>query len=201
MAKSTLDWTTYTTDAKVYAQMAKQLATSIGKAKDRSHVVLMSAVIHAIDHGNATVLTNFINAIGGKNSAVRSNDMVKWLRVFGCFTIKQSDGDKFTFGISKATREELVKVRDEHIQKMNANPWFNFIEQKPFDGVDIMKLIHGLIKKANTKKEEAEALGPEAVAMLKGYEMLPKLEALLNNTSVAATNVVPATNADGVTLN
>lgn len=160
-------------------KMSANLSTKV-------HACAVSCVLHAMEHGDFTLLSKLVDALG---TAARTNAVKAWaLKHAGAKWKAGKDGKPGQFGVDTEVMAKLREQGNEAVKRklVAINP---FIENKEpeFDGLDIPKLIASIVSRAEKLKADAEK-GDEGAIKRLAKSNLKGLAAL---RMVKADDVVP----------
>jgi hypothetical protein len=139
------------------------IAESSSKMQERLHIVALSVLNHAIQHGDVTVARNLASALVDafpKVGMIRRNALIQWLCEFGPFawdmTIKPQKGQ------AETVRLVYQKKDSYNLEAAALNPFWKQkakegSDSQPFDNNQLYASIGRLLAKA----EKAAANGNE----------------------------------------
>lgn len=104
------------------------------KLADDIHVVACSALYHAQEHGDVTLMQRVVNALPG---FARRNALLAWAVAFGKFSIDE-DGTNVIYDKHSETKLELAM----------AKPFWDFKPEAAFKPFDLQEEMAKLIKRA-----------------------------------------------------
>ena len=151
-----------TTDAKAIGRMIANIASVQSTQRERVRIAAVCAMEYAIQHGNANFLTSLHEAIGAES---RRNDFIKWCLNFGPIRWiegKTENGSKAMgkFGIDSKRADEykelLAKDRNALLTPLVKLPYWEYIKEKPFEGITVAQLIQAAVSKIASVRKDAD---------------------------------------------
>lgn len=151
-----------TTDAKAIGKMIAGIASVQATQRERVRIAAVCAIEYAIRYGNANFLTSLHEAIGSES---RRNDFIKWCLNFGpvrWIEGKNAEGTKEQgkFGIdAKRTDEFKAKLDKDRIALLAPLvklPYWEYIKEKPFEGITVAQLIQAAVSKIASVRKDAD---------------------------------------------
>ena len=130
--------------AKAVAQI-EAIKKAGDKLADSIHVVAVSALYHAEQHGDVTIMQRLVTALPG---FARRNALLAWATAFGKFTINES-GDNVDFNKHGKSDVEGALVKT----------FWDFKPEQPFKPFDLQAEMAKLVKRAEkAAKDERNSL-------------------------------------------
>lgn len=173
-----------TTDAAIINRDIKQIAAQGKKLNTRIHACMVSITLHAVKHGDVSLLTNLLTALKDNTSPFRVNALKTWAEKEGPFVHVPKDGDKPAhFALNKEKRKAFQMLPDNALKMklIEVNP-FEATKEPEYKGVDIPALIALALKRGDeAAKDEKKA----AKSNLKGLELLRSLNEQLRPKTMA----------------
>lgn len=148
-------------DGKVLSEAIKSIANR-GKILDKDiHAAAMSAAWHVMQHGNIGYVNKLFTSVSaGTRKAALTQWFLKFARV-SANTGKDKATVPFVFDDAKAV----------NLEDGDKNPWFNLAPDKaPDQQIDVLALIHGILKK--TAKEGAQVKEDQLTLVAKLQELV-----------------------------
>lgn len=153
---------------------SKQIGTkikSIGRAatklSDSIHEVACNVIGHAVDHGDVTLATSLIGALG---TGVRNQALVTYLEKVGPFRYtKDKDTGAHKFSLNKDKRAEMAQ---EHSGSawvdllMVDVKWCDYVKESVKSIYDVEALVFGILKSAQSKVDKGETVKNAALISL-----------------------------------
>ena len=153
-----------TSDATLIGKMNRLITSATSRLKEAKQVAGASAIMHAMEFGNATPMTSFMNACGTTD---RNDAIVKWACDNGPFDWKKEvivneEGTPVTkaqFKMNNDKKNALLakfNTKEEMIKHLVDNPFWLYVPQKEVPEFDLIKAMHALVNKAKgIAKDEA----------------------------------------------
>lgn len=168
-------------DGEAVSHMLKTLAKATAKMLTMKATASTACVMHAIHHGNATPMTQFITACG---EGERNDAIVKWALEFGPFKWEHDKDLKTNvFRMDTAKAEVLREKGDDYIKILMATPYWKFVPQPEVKPFNMLDSIRNAIKRAEkamndeARKENSDFTGfDDFKALLAKFEPAKEAE-------------------------
>lgn len=156
-------------DAKKLADAIKSIGVRAAKLDTEIHVAAVSVSVHAYEHGDITLATKLVDALG---KGMRRNALLAWLIKYGPFIASES-GKNVAWG----------GKREIDIDEAMSSPWYDFKKEPEFRPFDLDKMMQTLIERAekalaDTAHAKEHNVSKERIAALKaamGRELVPAI--------------------------
>lgn len=161
----------------------KWIATTGAKLQEKIHETAVECLKHAATHGDATLMDQLVKALP---AGQRVEALVLWTTAFSPIRWEKEDGQRAGVKLLSAKRKNYVPF---DIDGAAAQPYYSFSkenEQKQMTLEQILKMVPGLIKRYETKKEE-DLVPAEQQSAIESY-----LKALSAVQAPTITNATPA---------
>lgn len=147
---------TFTDDGKAIARLIEGVKRAANSARDRIALCCACCVGHIVVHGNVTVISNLIEAVG---PGFRNNSIKKWfLAMAPVVWEKRGDDEKAQFYLDqsriKAAKAELKKDSKAFYSALMAEPPWVFDPEPEFKPVNVVGLLKALCKRVETAQSE-----------------------------------------------
>lgn len=121
------------------------------KLREQIHVVAVSIIGHSWEHGDATLATNLIDAMG---RGLDRQALVTYFEDMGCV---KWDKTKAQFGINKKKRDSMV-FDEDYLNSEAVARWYDYARQtKDLNSAfDIETRVNSLLKQLDTIKDEGK---------------------------------------------
>lgn len=143
---------------KNIASIAKRAAT----LDKEIHLCAVSVIAHTAKHNDPDTSTRLVEALG---KTMRKQALIAWMLNYGAF--KQDDDGKLVYDVK---RRDAV-LDDANIAAAEAEPFWEFMPEKPYVQFDLNKAITALLKKAEhaleTEQQDAALVQPDKLAALR----------------------------------
>lgn len=133
---------------------AANLTKAIASIKTRSakldadlHLVAVSCIKHTAEHNDPDTTTRLVDALG---KSARKQALIAWVLNYGAMT--QDAAGKLVYD---KTRRDAV-LADDNIAAAEAEPFWDFMPEKPYVQFDLEAAIKALLKKAEAAVAKAE---------------------------------------------
>lgn len=140
-------------DAKKFRAHLATTTKAAGKLRVAIDVALRSALYHVWKYGDSTVMDALNAFITETTTTVHANAAHKWLAEFGKEVLIWDTKGKAFKARAQAVRD-LIKedVLIKHLEA--AQPYYTFTPPTPFQPFNVLTVLNGILKKADTLKEQ-----------------------------------------------
>lgn len=157
------------------AAIVKAITSIKGRAAklDRDlHIAAVSCIKHTAQHNDPDTTNLLLDALG---KSQRKQALIAWILNYGAMA--QDEAGKLVYNVKK--RDEVLS--DANLQAAEAEPFWDFMPEKPYVQFDLAKALESLLHKA----EKALEAGEQDVALI-SPEKLAALRALTTSEAEVA---------------
>lgn len=133
------------------------------KLDQEIHLVAVSCLVHAAEHGDVTLMQNLVGALG---RSTRKQALIGWSINYGPFKLEDKTG-ALVYDRSKRAQA----MEESNLIAAEQGPFWDFISEKPYAQFDLSKAIAALLRKADhalqSPEQDASLVSPAALAELR----------------------------------
>lgn len=126
------------------------------------HVAALSVLVHSAQHNDPDIANRLVEALG---KSMRKQALIGWMCAYGAFTL--DDSGKLAYNVK---RRDAV-LSDENVAAAEAEPFWDFMPEKPYAQFDLAKALAALLAKAEkaltVDEQDAALISPEKLAALR----------------------------------